>query len=248
MKLNEVDRTLNEGILDSAWAGAKAIGASAVGATDTAHSILAKNQFVNTFVRKMSTALATQWPAIQRAQQEELANKQKAQQAQQEKDRAMTTKTVPAPAQPSTIIDPNTGKPYVSTSESYNLFRRKFDKILKEATVEEENPEYGMDQFVMNVLKAYMKPIELTPYANELQGFAGKIAGTYQSNHAIPTLKDLGAFLFDVMEQYKQSQGMTPEQKPKTDQKVDNVLKTIQTMSDKEKQELMAALQPQPKS
>ena len=243
MKLNEVDRTLNEGIIGNAWAGAKAIGASAVGAKETAESILAKNQFVNTFVRKMSTALTTQWPNIERAQQQELADKQRAQQAQQEKDKAMTTKTVPAPAQPSTIIDPNTGKPYVTTSESYNLFRRKFDRILKEATVAEENPEYGMDQFVMKVLKNYMNTIDLTPYTEQLQQFAGQIASTYQSNHAIPTLKKLGAYLFDIVEQNKENQGMQlPAEKP--DEKVSSVLKTIQSLSDEEKQELMAALQP----
>lgn len=245
MKLNEVDLTLNEGQFTT---NLKAIGASVFGGKEAAQQILAKKQFVDTFLKKMSTMLATQWPAIERAKKEELINQQKAQQAQAEKEKAMATKQA---AQPSTIIDPRTGKPFVQTaSESYNLFRRKFDKLLKEATAQEMNPEYRMSDYIMQVLPKYMSSIDLTPYMGNLANFAKQIESTYQSNHAIPTIKALGAYLFDIVQQYKQrEQGMPQPDEEQPDQKVSSVLKTIGTMTDKEKQQLMTMLQPQqPKS
>jgi hypothetical protein len=248
MKLTEVDSSLTEGILDSAWAGTKAIGLSAIGANEKAKQVLAKKQFTDTFVKKMSTMLATQWPAIQKAQQEKIAAQEKAQAAQQQKAQAMATKTAPQAAQPSTIIDPKTGKPFVAetSSSSYNLFRRRFDKALTEATAQEANPNYGMAEHIMKVLVSYMNPIDLSQYTSQLENLANQIANTYQSNHGIPTMKDLGGFLYDIMQAYKQSQGMeAPKEEPK--QRVTSILNTIKNLTDEEKQQLMAALQPQQK-
>lgn len=249
MKLNEVDRTLNEGALDSLWASTKAMGLSAVGDKDAAQQVLAKNKFADTFVKKMSTLLATQWPAIEKVQQEKLADQQRAQAAQQQKDQAMATKAAPQAAQPSTIIDPNTGKPYAqqSTSESYNLFRRKFDKVLKEASAQETTPGYGMGDYIMRTLSTYMNPIDITPYNSQLADFAKNIAATYQSNHGIPAMKKLGRFLYDITKSYQETQGMAPPKEEKPDERVQSVLNTIKNLTDEEKQKLMASLQPQAK-
>lgn len=247
MKLNEVDSTLNEGLSD-VWAGIKATGASAVGAKETAQDILTKNNFVNNFVRKISTVLSTQWNTIVKNQEAKVRQQQQAQQQQAEKQQAMQTKAAPAqsaaPAQPSTIIDPKTGKPFTqqTTSESYNLFRRKFDKVLKEAEEAPAQEQYGMDNYILEMLPNYLQGVNLEPYMQNLTALAKQVEATYQSNHGIPALKQLGALIYDILKQHQAMQGMAPQKQ--VDSNVKSVLNTIKNMSPEDQQAVLAALQP----
>ena len=78
MKLKEVDETVSEGIMDMVK-GAVNVGMAAAGsryAREKAENIYAKNNFRNTFVRKMSALLSSQWPQIKKNQEELIQQQQ----------------------------------------------------------------------------------------------------------------------------------------------------------------------------
>jgi len=256
MKLTDVDGTLNEGIGSNLWAGLKATGLSAVGASKTAQGVLAKNNFINTFVEKMSNTLTSQWPQYLKQQQAVAAQQQHVQQQQAQKQKAMATAPA-AEAQPAISLgaktktgvdttDPNYAK-YVAMlraqgklAESHKQLNVQLTKLLSEQT--DPNIQPLMSAYLTNIIAQYMQGVDFDPVI--VKQFADGIASTYESNHAIPTLKKLGEYLYNLTvakQQEKQSQ--LPAANDQT-AKAKTLVQQLQSLPPEQLQAVLAAIQP----
>jgi hypothetical protein len=254
MKLTEVDETLNEGFGSNLWAGLKATGLSAVGASQSAQGVLAKNNFINTFVEKMSNTLTSQWPQYLKKQQAAAVAQQQVQQQQAQKQKAMAT--TPAATQPALslgaksktgvdVTDPNYAK-YVAMlraqgklAESHRSINAKLTKLLTEQA--DPNIQALMSAYLTNVISQYMQGVDFDPAI--IKQFADGIASTYESNHAIPTLKKLGEYLYNLTvakQQEKKSQ--MPAANDQT-AKAKTLVQQLQSLPPEQLQAVLAAIQ-----
>ena len=245
MKLKEVDETVSEGIMDMVK-GAVNVGMAAAGsrsAREKAENIYAKNNFRNTFVRKMSALLSSQWPQIKKNQEELIQQQQFLQQQLQQKQAAMTQKGVrPAPVQPpapgASSVPPNT------TTESYLYFNSIFKKALFEQptatpgapAAQPQQPVLNfrpltMSDYLVKIIVQYMQGFDLNNVMKPITDFAKNVEMTYAENHGVPALKKLGDFLYDLAAEQKAQKAPTTVAKPEAmSDDVERMLNTFKQM------------------
>jgi len=256
MKLNEVDSTLTEGFGSNLWAGAKAAGLSAIGASKTAQGVLAKNNFINTFVEKMSNTLTSQWPQYLKQQMAAAQQQAQVKQQQAQKEKAMATTPAAAP-QPAIslgaktktgvdVTDPNYAK-YVAMlraqgklAESNRNLNEKLNALLNEQT--DPQQQQLMVAFLVPTITQYMQGVPVDP--NIVKQFATSIATTYESNHAIPTLKKLGDYLYEILIAHQQQEKQLMPSAPDETAKLQSLAKQLQSLSPEQLQAVMGSIKP----
>ena len=222
MKLQEVDNTISEGIMDMVK-GIVNVGMAAAGsrsARENAENIYAKNNFRSTFVRKMSALLQSQWPQIQKKQEDYIQQQQFLQQQLKQKQAAMAqTGIKPAPIQPEAPGAPMV--PNNAVSESYIYFNKLYKKALVEQApaAQPQQPVLNyqpitMSDYLVKVIVQYMQGFDLNSAMQTITNFAKNVELTYKENSGVPALKKLGDFLYDLAAEQKSKTAPSPVAKP----------------------------------
>jgi uncharacterized protein (UPF0305 family) len=249
MKLKDVDETISEGIMDMVK-GIVNVGMAAAGsrsARENAENIYAKNNFRNTFVRKMSALLASQWPQIKKNQEDLIQQQQFLQQQLKQKQAAMAqTGVKPAPIQPEAPGAPQV--PPNAVSEAYKQFDKLYKKALVEAApaAQPQQPVLNfkpltMSDYLVKIIVQYMQGFDLNQSMQAITNFAKNVELTYPENHGIPALKKLGDMLYDLAAQQKDEKMPSPTPKPEEmSDSVERMLNNFKQMDPYDQKDFMA--------
>jgi hypothetical protein len=250
MKLKDVDETISEGIMDMVK-GIVNVGMAAAGsrsARENAENIYAKTNFRNTFVRKMSGLIQSQWPQIKKNQEDLIKQQQFLQQQLKQKQAAMAQTGVrPAPIQPEAPGAPQV--PSNTVSESYSYFDNLYKNAIKEAAVPAAQPQQPvlnfkpltMSDYLVKVIVQYMQGFDLTQSMQVITNFAKNVELTYPENHGIPALKKLGDMLYDLAAQQKDEKMPNPTPKPEEmSDSVERMLNNFKQMDPYDQKDFMA--------
>ncbi len=248
MKLKDVDNTISEGIMDMVK-GIVNVGMAAAGsrsARENAENIYAKTNFRNTFVRKMSGLLQSQWPQIQKNQEELIQQQQFLQQQLRQKQQAMAQKGIrPAPIQPEA---PDAAQIPNAVSETIRHFEKLYVKALVEAApaAQPQQPVLNFQpitlaDYLVKIVVQYMQGFNLNSSMQGITSLAKNVELTYKENHGIPALKKLGDMLYDLAAQQKAEKMPSPAPKPEEmSDDVERMINSFKQMDSYDQKDFMA--------
>ncbi len=178
MKLQEVDNNVNEGLSDWVKIGMGTLAGAAGSSAGTKKAVKAyeQNNFVNTFVGKMTGMLATVWPKVLKAQQE--FNQAKS------------------------MLDlMNVGKPILYSNRQVTIDQPLYNtlKAQYQRTFEAGQDQFDLAKYLLQVIQQYASTVNLNNYMSEIQGLCQQVASSYQYNKGLPAIKKIGLLIYEAI-------------------------------------------------
>jgi hypothetical protein len=247
MKLQEVDKTVTEAVMDLVKGEIQPVTTNMGSQSNRRYSqnVLAKTNFRNIFVRKMIGVLQGLWPEVVQRQNELQRDAEYIQQQTQAKNQNLQFGANPA-AREADRVAAQTPLPGTVQAES-----RYFDKMLAEILSEAPAPpaqppqvkKLTMADYIVKVIQQYMQGVDISANMKQITDLAKNVELTYQQNAGVPALRKLGDMLYDVAATQKaKSQPPAAEPEPISDE-VNNIIAKFQQLDQEEKKELLAYLQ-----
>lgn len=247
MKLQEVDETINEAVLDLVKGEVQPVTVNSGSQTNRRYSqnVLAKTNFRNIFVRKMIGVLQGQWPEVVQRQNELQRDAEYIQQQMQAKNKNFQFGANPA-AKEAERVAAQTPQAGVMQTESSN-FGQMLAELLSEAPAPQQQPpqikKLTMSDYIVKVVQQYMQGVDISANMKQITDLAKNVELTYQQNAGVPALRKLGDLLYDLAATQKaKSQPPAAEPEPISDE-VNNIIAKFQQLDQEEKKELFAYLQ-----
>ena len=247
MKLQEVDNTVNEAVLDLVKGGVQSPTANMGSQSNRRYSqnVLAKTNFRNIFVRKMIGVLQGLWPEVVQRQNELQRDAEYVQAQMQAKNKNFQFGVNPA-AREADRVAAQTPQPGTIQTESL-YFDRMLAEILFEAPAPPQQPpqvkKLTMSDYMVKVIQQYMQGVDISSSMKQITDLAKNVELTYQQNAGVPALRKLGDLLYDLAAAQKaKTQPPASEPEPISDE-VNNIIAKFQQLDQEEKKELLAYLQ-----
>lgn len=208
MKLTDIDNTVNEGVMDylkaNPWyhIGSAMTGHAPNASAKTAQDIMARDNFVSTFIKTASQVLAAQVETVRDAvAQQKIINDQEDEAAVKAQVQADAQKGVQdTPAQ----IDAIRRKIKAARAQMQANLKEGFEGQLQqllEAQVPQAQPKYISDlmkQFLAKYLRSSLG--DITPYQNQLYPFCDRIASAFMKGQVYQgILKELGLAIYGLI-------------------------------------------------
>ena len=247
MKLQEVDNTVNEAVLDLVKGEVQSPTANMGSQSNRRYSqnVLAKTNFRNIFVRKMIGVLQGLWPEVVQRQNELQRDAEYVQAQMQAKNKNFQFGANPA-AREADRVAAQTPQPGTIQTESL-YFDRMLAEILFEAPAPPQQPpqvkKLTMSDYMVKVIQQYMQGVDISSSMKQITDLAKNVELTYQQNAGVPALRKLGDLLYDLAAAQKaKTQPPASEAEPISDE-VNNIIAKFQQLDQEEKKELLAYLQ-----
>lgn len=247
MKLQEVDNTVNEAVLDLVKGEVQPPTANMGSQSNRRYSqnVLAKTNFRNIFIRKMIGVLQGLWPEVVQRQNELQRDAEYIQAQMQAKNKNFQFGANPA-AREADRVAAQTPQPGTIQTES-TYFDRMLAEILFEAPAPPQQPpqvkKLTMSDYIVKVVQQYMQGVDISSSMSQITSLAKNVESTYQQNAGVPALRKLGDLLYDLAAAQKaKTQPPAAEPEPISDE-VNNIIAKFQQLDQEEKKELLAYLQ-----
>jgi hypothetical protein len=247
MKLQDVDNTVNEAVLDLVKGEVQPVTSNMGSQSNRRYSqnVLAKTNFRNIFVRKMIGVLQGLWPEVVQRQNELQRDAEYVQAQMQAKNKNFQFGANPA-AREADRVAAQTPQPGTIQTESL-YFDKMLAEILSEAPAPPQQPpqvkKLTMSDYMVKVIQQYMQGVDISSSMKQITDLAKNVELTYQQNAGVPALRKLGDLLYDLAAAQKaKTQPPASEPEPISDE-VNNIIAKFQQLDQEEKKELLAYLQ-----